>query len=284
MKRKIHGARAIVTGASSGIGREVARELARQGAKVVMIARRQERLEELAAPDRRRRAAGRSASPATSPTRPSARRRSRPRRASFGGLDILVNNAGVGALGLFDGADPQRVRHVMEVNFFALVEMTRLALPLLKQGNRPIVVNVSSILGHRGVPYNSEYAASKFAVCGFSESVRAEWAAAGIDVLVVSPGTTDTEFFDKVIARTRGARLARARRRDRRLGGPASGPGDPPRPARDHSLSLGQAALLAQSPLAPAGRWADGEVCLGARGQGKVSRRRERPDGRRKEV
>ena len=87
----------------------------------------------------------------------------------------------------------------MEVNFFALVEMTRLALPLLAKGNRPIVVNVSSILGHRGVPYNSAYAASKFAVRGFSESIRAEWAREGIDVLVVSPGTTETEFFDKVL-------------------------------------------------------------------------------------
>jgi short-subunit dehydrogenase len=91
----------------------------------------------------------------------------------------------------------------MEVNFFALVEMTRAALPLLKQGRRPIIVNVSSILGRRGVPHNSEYAASKFAVHGFSESIRAELAGhppgRGVDVLVVSPGTTDTEFFDQVI-------------------------------------------------------------------------------------
>ena len=120
-------------------------------------------------------------------------------QSHFGGLDILVNNAGVGAIGPFETADPQRVRRLMEVNFFALVEMTRAALPLLKQGRRPIIVNVSSILGRRGVPYNSEYAASKFAVHGFSESIRAEFAAAGIDVLVVSPGTTDTEFFDQVI-------------------------------------------------------------------------------------
>ena len=110
-----------------------------------------------------------------------------------------MNNAGVGAIGPFETADPQRVRRLMEVNFFALVEMTRAALPLLKQGRRPIIVNISSILGRRGVPYNSEYAASKFAVHGFSESIRAEFFAAGIDVLVVSPGTTDTEFFDQVL-------------------------------------------------------------------------------------
>ena len=77
-------------------------------------------------------------------------------KAALGGLDILVNNAGVGALGPFESADPQRLRHLMEVNFFALVEMTRLAMPLLKEGKRPMIVNVSSILGHRGVPHNTE--------------------------------------------------------------------------------------------------------------------------------
>ena len=113
-----------------------------------------------------------------------------------------MNNAGVGATGLFKDADPARLRRVMEVNFFAPVEFIRLALPVLKQGNRPMIVNVSSILGHRGVPHCSEYCASKFAVQGFSESLRAEVAAEGVDVLVVSPGTTETEFFDAVVERT----------------------------------------------------------------------------------
>ena len=204
MRRTIHSSRAIVTGASSGIGREVAKELARQGGSVVLVARREDRLRELA--EQIAAAGGWHGHPARVQcvagdiTDPAVRARAiEAARESFGGLDILVNNAGVGAMGLFDGADPARVRKIMEVNFFALVEMTRLALPLLKQGNRPIVVNVSSVLGHRGVPYNSEYAASKFAVRGFSESIRTEWAAQGIDVLVVSPGTTETEFFDKVL-------------------------------------------------------------------------------------
>ena len=150
-------------------------------------------------------------------------------QSKFGGLDILVNNAGVGAIGPFASADPQRVRRLMEVNFFALVEMTRTALPLLKQGRRPIIVNVSSILGRRGVPHNSEYAASKFAVHGFSESIRAEFASAGIDVLVVSPGTTDTEFFDQVHREQRRSKMAGAQGRHRRNGRPGHGPRDPPR-------------------------------------------------------
>ena len=120
-------------------------------------------------------------------------------QATFGGLDVLVNNAGIGAIGRFDEASPERLRRLMEVNFFALVELTRLALPLLKAGMRPMIVNVSSILGHRGIPLYAEYCASKFAVCGFSEALRAELTGTGVAVLVVSAGTTETEFFDSVL-------------------------------------------------------------------------------------
>ncbi len=200
-RRPIEGSRAIVTGASSGIGREIARELARHGARVVLLARRRERLEELA--DQIGRDGGRVEIVVGDVTDPMVQLQAvQTADRALGGLDILVNNAGIGAMGLFADADPQRLRRVMEVNLFALAEMTRLALPFLKLGNRPILVNVSSILGHRGVPYSSEYCASKFAVQGFSEALRAELVPLGIDVLVVSPGTTDTEFFDSVIEKT----------------------------------------------------------------------------------
>lgn len=200
-KREIKGSRAIVTGASSGIGREIARELAQQGASVVVTARREDRLRELA--EEIAAGGGRVEMVAGDVTDPAVQRKAiETVQAAFGGLDILVNNAGVGAMGLFEDADPGRLRRLMEVNFFALAEMTRLSLPLLKLGNRPIVVNVSSILGHRGVPYNSEYCASKFAVQGFSEALRTEFTRLGIDVLVVSPGTTETEFFDRVVQKT----------------------------------------------------------------------------------
>ena len=200
-KRSLDGSRAIVTGASSGIGREIVRQLAAAGARVVAVARREDRLQTLA--EECAEAAGNVVAVAGDITDPSVRGQACDAAQSrFDGLDILVNNAGIGATGFFEDADPQRLRRIMEVNFFALVEMTRLALPLLHQGTKPIVVNVSSILGRRAVPYNSEYSASKFAVHGFSESLRAELAHQGIDVLVVSPGTTETEFFDRVIERT----------------------------------------------------------------------------------
>ncbi len=197
-RRDIQGSRAIVTGASSGIGRALAIELARQGGKVVCMARREDRLQSLAKEVESM--GGTVVCIAGDVTDAAARAKClESAQSKFGGLDILVNNAGVGAIGPFASSDPQRVRRLMEVNFFALVEMTRSALPMLQQGRRPIIVNVSSILGRRGVPHNSEYAASKFAVHGFSESIRAEFASAGIGVLVVSPGTTDTEFFDRVL-------------------------------------------------------------------------------------
>jgi short-subunit dehydrogenase len=199
-KRTIQGSRAIVSGASSGIGRAIALELARQGAHLVITARREDRLGEVVKEIRA--AGGRVEMVVGDIADPAVREKAIAMvQSDCGGLDILVNNAGVGAMGLFEHSKPETLRHVMEVNFFALVEMTRLALPLLKQGRKPIIVNISSILGRRGVPHNSEYAASKFAVHGFSESLRAELSRDGIDVLVVSPGTTSTEFFDRVVQR-----------------------------------------------------------------------------------
>jgi short-subunit dehydrogenase len=200
-QREIRGSRAIVTGASSGIGRALATELARQGASVVVVARREDRLRELAHSIES--LGAKVAAVVGDVTDADVRQRAIDVAcAEFGGLDMLVNNAGVGAMGRFDLASPERLRRLMEVNFFSLVEMTRLALPILKQGRHPIVVNTSSILGHRGVPMSSEYCASKFAVQGFSESLRAELAHGGVDILVVSPGTTQTEFFDQVLEKT----------------------------------------------------------------------------------
>jgi short-subunit dehydrogenase len=200
-KRSIEGSRAIVTGASSGIGKAIALELCRQGASVVITARREDRLADVVKEAESLK--GKLVSVVGDISEAELRERVVDCAVcEFGGLDFLVNNAGVGTLGRFESSSPEQLRQVMEVNFFALVEMTRVALPHLKQGRHPIIVNVSSILGRRAVPHNSEYCASKFAVHGFSESIRTELAAQGIDVLVVSPGTTETEFFDQVLDRT----------------------------------------------------------------------------------
>ena len=190
--------RALVTGGSSGIGRALAIELARRGVDVVLLARREERLTEVAQQIAQ---LGRRAIPVVGDvTDPAARRRALDAaQQELGGLDILVNNAGIAAHGRFAEADPGRLRPIMEVNFFAPVELIRESLPLLRAGRQPIVVNVGSILGERGCPHKSEYSASKFALHGFSEAVRPELAVLGIDVLVVAAGPTETEHFDVLI-------------------------------------------------------------------------------------
>ena len=162
-KRNLRTARAIVTGASSGIGWETALELARHGSRLVLTARRQERLTELKAEVE---SLGGTATVVPGDITDGSVREEVVERAvrEFGGVDVLVNNAGIGAIGPFASADEARLRRVMEVNFFALVEMTRIALPMLRQAERPIIVNISSVLAHRAVPKKSEYCASKFAV------------------------------------------------------------------------------------------------------------------------
>jgi short-subunit dehydrogenase len=196
--RRLTDRRALITGASSGIGRALAIELARHGVDSVLLARREDRLtqvvQQVASLGRR------AIAVAGDVTDPAARRRALDAaQQHLGGLDILVNNAGIAAHGRFAESDPGRLRPIMEVNFFAPVELIREALPLLRQGQQPIIVNVGSILGHRGCPHKSEYSASKFALHGFSEALRPELAPLGIDVLVVAAGPTETEHFDTLI-------------------------------------------------------------------------------------
>lgn len=206
-KRDIAGSRSIVTGASSGIGRELAVQLSQQGGHAVLVARSEDKLRQLAdtiSTDPQ--CTGSIEIVAGDVTDPSVRREAIARaQTAFGGLDALVNNAGVGAFGLFVESTPERLRQIMEVNFFAAAEFIREALPALQDGRRPIVVNVGSILGHRGIPRMNEYCASKFAMQGLSQSLRIELRKLGIDLLVVSPGTVRTEFYDNVVAGKEGA-------------------------------------------------------------------------------
>jgi short-subunit dehydrogenase len=195
------GAVAVVTGASSGIGHCLSRELLRGGASVVAVARRKDPLLQLFHTDGVEESDGELVPVAGDITDASTRQRIVEAAAGLRGgrVDLLVNNAGIGAIGTFVEATPQRLRRVMEVNFFASAELTRAMIPLLQRGHAPVICNISSVLGHCAVPGKSEYCASKFALHGWSDSLRAELAADGIQVTLVSPSTTKSEFFDSLI-------------------------------------------------------------------------------------
>jgi short-subunit dehydrogenase len=192
-RRQIAGSRILITGASQGIGRALAEAAAVCGAKVLATARSELLLRELA---EQVHAGGSTLATVVADVTSPADRQCLVDAAvrHLGGLDILVNNAGIGATGHFVECSPERLRRIMEVNFFGMTETTRACLPLLRQGNRPAIVNISSIAGKRAIPARSEYSASKFAVQGFSEALRPELAKDGIDVLIVCPGLTQTNF------------------------------------------------------------------------------------------
>lgn len=197
-KRELEGKRVLLTGGSSGIGWYLATQLVNQGAYVVVTSRRDERLKQLRLavgnPLRRLIAVpGDIADP--------AHRQNLINTVTeqLGGLDLVINNAGIGAVGPFEKASTERLRRIFEVDFFAVTELTRLALPLLHHGVSPAVCVVSSVLAHRGVPRKSEYCAAKFALRGWTESLRLELKPEGIDMITVSPSTTKSEFFESLL-------------------------------------------------------------------------------------
>ena len=171
MTRTLTGKRAILTGASGGIGRALAAELVKEGACVALASRNAGVLEQLAS--ELRAAGGNVAVVPTDVTRPEERARLVETTVGrFGGIDLLINNAGIGSWGHFATSTPEIMRQVMEVNFFAPVELTRVAMPHLTHGSQSAVVNIASMCGRKGMPAWSEYSASKHALVGISEALR----------------------------------------------------------------------------------------------------------------
>jgi short-subunit dehydrogenase len=193
MHRELTGKRAILTGASGGIGRAIAVELARAGVRVALAGRNPEKLNDLAA---QLRAVGGEAVAIPADLTKSGDRQHLVEAAvaAFGGIDLLINNAGVGSWGHFANSTEAICREVVEVNFFAPIELTRLAVPHLTRGDLPAVVNVTSMCGRKGMPAWPEYSASKFALVGMSEAWRGEFARFDIDVLTIVPGMTNSGF------------------------------------------------------------------------------------------
>jgi len=209
MTSALTGTVAIVTGASSGIGRATARALAAQGASVALVARRHDRLKELAAEIE---AAGGTTLvlPTDIADRTQAETVVTRTVEHFGRLDILVNNAGLMILGPFADATMDDFERMIAINQQGLLYLTKAALSHLShaagQGPREVadIVNISSIAGRTAFPTMSVYNMTKFGVNGFSEALRQELATSHVRVGVLEPGKVDTELdshnTDKVLA------------------------------------------------------------------------------------
>jgi short-subunit dehydrogenase len=197
-QRELAGLHLLVTGASQGIGRAVAALAARRGMKVLASARKLDLLTQLA-DDARKDGHPLDVVAADVATPEGRDAMVRAARERFGGLDVLVNNAGIGATGHFVDSSPETLRAIMETNFFGTVETTRAFLPLLREGKTPALVNVSSILGRRAIPGRSLYCASKFAVEGWTQAIRAEFARFDIEVITINPGLTQTNFSQNMV-------------------------------------------------------------------------------------
>lgn len=201
-RRALENRRILLTGASRGVGRELAKEFARRHAQLLLVARSGDALQALV-PELLSLGARSAAAFVGDVTDAEFRETVVGKiRKSWQGLDVLVNNAGVSAHGHFDAHDESILRRIMEVNFYAPAELTRLSLPLLLESDDALIVNIGSILGHRGMPHNSEYSASKFALRGWSEALRTELHSREVDVLLVSPGTIDSDFFNHLLSKS----------------------------------------------------------------------------------
>jgi len=180
---------AIVTGASSGIGKATAIELQQNGWSVYAGARRTDRMEPLAAK-------GITSLPLDVTSEDSMTTFVQTVLDSEGRIDALINNAGYGSYGALEDVSLAEARQQFEVNLFGLARMIQLALPTLRAQQAGRIINISSIGGTLGEPHGAWYHAAKFGVEGLSDSIRMELAQFGIDVIVIQPGAIRTEWSE----------------------------------------------------------------------------------------
>jgi len=196
--RDYRGTTALITGASSGLGTEFATRFAARGANVVLVARREDRLRDLA--ERLERAHGVTATAiALDLSRPDAAAELR-RELEVRGIVIqsLVNNAGFGMRGAFAESDAARTAQMVQLNVAALVGISGEFLPDLVRDGRGVLVNIASTGAYQPCPNMAVYGATKAFVLSFTEALAYETRESRLRVLAVSPGATRTEFFDVV--------------------------------------------------------------------------------------
>lgn len=183
-----------ITGASAGIGRATALRLARDGAALVVCARRTDKLAVLAGEIEQ---GGGLALPITADVTDADAMVELVRAAvdQFGHLDAMICNAGFGIYGAVDAIEPDRMRRLMNVNYMGTYHAMRAALPVFRRQHRGHLFVISSIVGQRGIPFMGAYAATKFAQVGLAESVRSELQGTGIHLSTVFPISTESEFL-----------------------------------------------------------------------------------------
>lgn len=206
LMESFHGCTALITGASAGLGREFAWQLAPHARALILAARRTDRLEEL----KRELShdfpalavhvygidlADRAATDAFVRWLWSENLR----------VSFLINNAGLGDHGPFENSDPEKIARMLDVNIRALTQLTRQLLPMLRAAGRAAILNVSSTAAFLPVPHMAVYAATKAYVSSFSEALRAELRGSGIAVTALCPGPVDTEFG--AVASRAGSRM-----------------------------------------------------------------------------
>ncbi len=245
---ELRGAVVAITGASAGIGRACAFAFARAGARLALTARRVDRLNEVAV-------AVAPAETLVSATDVADAGQVRAfvdaTVARFGRLDVLVNNAGFGVRGSVVETPDEDYRRLMEANYYGTVYGCRAAVPIMKRQGAGVILNVSSIVGHRSLPGGGAYAATKAAQVSLTESLRVELRGSGVFVCSVHPVGTETEFGEVALRESAG-----------REGGPV-GPQQTPEQVADamvrcarrprpevypHRLSRGLVVLNAVAP------------------------------------
>lgn len=191
----MHDKVVIITGASSGIGKTLAEKYASEGYRLVLAARREERLQELAECLK---------NTEVLPVRTDVSLEEDCKNLiikaieRFGRIDILINNAGISMRAIFEDVETKVLRRLMDVNYWGMVYCTKYALPyILKE--KGSIVGVISTGGYIGLPGRTGYSASKFAVRGFLDTLRVEYLRSGLHVLVVAPGFTASEIRESAL-------------------------------------------------------------------------------------
>ncbi|WP_034647892.1 SDR family NAD(P)-dependent oxidoreductase [Corynebacterium sputi] len=190
------GTTVLITGASSGLGETFAEQFAGRGANVVLVARREDRLREVADRIRDTYAVKTTVIPQDLSEAGAAARLVETLSEQGIQVDSLINNAGFGLFGDFLDTEPDRISQMLDLNIRFLTDLTRLLLPRLQETGEGVLVNIASTAAYQPMPGMAAYAASKSYVLSLTEALSHEMRGSGLRVLTLSPGPTETEFFN----------------------------------------------------------------------------------------